>query len=87
MYPFTVPAITPAQRVRRFLERDILLGRLIAAPITGGSRWATAEALRRGIPVFRLDAAGRFHAQPTVLPAVCDWLPECTGLDERMDNP
>ena len=84
VHPFTDPAATPLQRTRRFLERDILLGRLVAAlvvvadtePITGGSRWATAEALRRGIPVFRLDAAGRFHAQPTVLSAVCDWTPE-----------
>lgn len=88
VHPFTGPAVTPLQRTRRFLERDILLGRLVAAlvvvadtePITGGSRWATAEALRRGIPVFRLDAAGRFHAQPRVLPAVCDWDPECSLL-------
>ncbi|NMP24502.1 DNA-processing protein DprA [Sulfobacillus harzensis] len=88
VHPFSTPAQSQAQRIHRLLERDLLLAQWVSLiivvadhePISGGSRWAVGAALKRGIPVFRLDSQGVFHQSPVTDPWCVDWSIECSEL-------
>lgn len=77
-HPFATPAAAWIDRKRRLVERNLVIAEWVRGvyvvtdeqPITGGSRWAAAQARALGKPVVRVDSQGRFWPDPAIAPAV-----------------